>query len=84
MKVDKTFGCTAPSSCHRPYLQLHAIRYTYCASNCVRRLSVQWAVEHTAQLLMLSQWRISATNGRKGAWSRAFICGAQIKWYKRI
>jgi hypothetical protein len=32
---------------------------------------------------MLSQWRISATNRRKGAWSRAFICGAQIKWYKR-
>ena len=34
-------------------------------------------------LLMLSQWRISTTNRRKGAWSRAFICGAQIKWYIR-
>jgi hypothetical protein len=82
MKVDKTVGCTAPSSANLPVCShtlfvTPTMRQTVFADNpSSGRLN--------SYLLMLSQWRISATNRGKDAWSRAFIGGAQIKWYKRM
>jgi hypothetical protein len=84
MKVDKPLA---------PQHQFHVIHpiccYTLFVTSTVRQTvfaddpsSGRLNTQHS-YLLMLSQWRISATNRRKGAWSRAFVCGAQIKLCKR-